>query len=635
MKKQFLCLLVFISLIAHAGDGSYSIATIPEALLKGSNTVMRMEDVRLEISGDDMIYYRKYALTILNENGSEYAWAVLNYDKLRTVQIFEGTLYDAFGKQLKKVKNKDIQDVSAISDISLYEDNRRKVHNFNYNVYPYTIEYETEIKIKNTYSMPSWMAQRFADLAVEKSSFTVIAPETYKVRYKTFNVKEEPIIKTEKGRKAYLWQVSNLAPIAKLYAAPLWHERTPAVYIAPSNFEMEGYKGNGSTWEELGKFPLALNQGRDKLPEDIVQKVRQLTANLTEEKEMIKALYQFLQQNTRYISIQLGIGGLQPFEASFVAQKGYGDCKALSNYMYSLLKAAGIKSYYTLVKAGRDDDDHFLIEDFPVDQFNHIILCVPTQMDTMWLECTSQTTPAGYMGSFTGNRKALLITENGGKLVPTPHYGVKENTQTSSVNGTISKEGDLSFTVKTVYSGEQQDYIQSMINALSKDKVKKELNERLNLSTYDVNDFKYLEKPSSMPSLEEDLAIYVSSYATVSGKRIFIYPNVLNRSGTRISEDERKLDFVFNYEYRDVDTVQLTIPEGYTLEAVPQNIALKTKYGLYTSTLKIDGNKLFYVRIREQYKGRYPASEKEDLTKFYDTIYKSDRSRVVLVKKDQ
>jgi transglutaminase-like putative cysteine protease len=634
MKKLCLLVSVFSSMIVFGNDINYAVNTIPDSLLKGANMVMRSEDMRLEVHKGEMVLYRKYALTILNESAAEYAWAVLNYDKFRTVRSFEGSLYDAYGKSLKKVKNKDVQDVSAVSDISLYDDSRRKVHNFNHSTYPYTVEYEMELKISNTYSMPSWFAQRLPYMAVEKSSFTLIAAEDYKLRFKTFNIRPEPAVKAESGRKGYLWQARNLRAITPSYASPLWHEMTAAVYPAPEDFEMEGYKGNSSSWEQLGKFALALNEGRDKVPEDILAQVRSLTKDIADEKEKVKVLYHFLQKNTRYISIQRGIGGLQPFDAAFVAKKGYGDCKALSNYMFSLLKAVNIRSHYTLVKAGSDRDDRYLLEDFPLDQFNHIILCVPFAKDTMWLECTSQTTAPGYMGAFTGNRKALLITDEGGKLVATPRYGVRDNVQSSSITGKISLEGNLELRVKTSYMGTQQDDIQGLVTTLSPEKVKKYLNERLDLSTYDVNDFNYKERPGTLPAIDEQLAMNVSGYAAVSGKRIFIFPNVLNRSTTRLNDEERIHDFVFGDEHREVDSVVLEVPPGYTLEAAPSDISLKSKYGLYTSTVKLVGNQLFYQRVREFYAGRYGAAERDAITAFFETIYKGDRNKVVLVKKE-
>src|SRR5687767_9146880 len=635
VRYLFIFFSCFFSIAAFSSDPDYSAAALSKDLTKNANAVKRMEEVRFEIiSTGETVLYQKYALTILNEAGDKYAQFTQSYDKLITIRSIEGALYDAQGKLLKRLKNKEIGDVSGVSDNNLFDDNRVKAHNFYYSVYPYTVEYEMEVKFNNTLFLPSWMPQEFENLSVQSSRFTLVYPEDYTVRSRALNYKEQPLTTTLKNKKVLEWQVKNMAAIKKPFASPRWRDLTTAVYFAASDFEVEGYKGNMNTWKDFGKFQLVLNKDRDKLPDEIVAKVKQLTANISDEREKIKLIYSFLQQNTRYISIQLGIGGWQPFEAVYVAKKGYGDCKALTNYMYSLLKAAGIKSYYTLVSAGGDIRNHQMMVDFPSSQFNHVILCVPGQKDSIWLECTSQTMTTGYMGDFTGNRMALLIDEDGGKVVSTPRYGIKENLQIRSIKGTIKTDGALDVKVYTLYSGMQQDDLHGMLNALSKDKVKKVLNEQLNLSTYEITAFNYKEDKTKLPQIDEQLDIYVSNYATVSGKRLFIYPNLLNRSPTRISEEERIYDFVFDYEYRDVDTVEFDIPEGYSLEAMPKDVSLKTKYGIYTSSVKFVNNKLYFLRVREQYAGRFPAKEKEEITAYFETIYKADRSRVVLVKKD-
>lgn len=633
MSRLFVFLFCFGFSFTSFGQDIYSVSLIPKELMKNANVVKRMEDVRFEvISTGETRYYQKYALTILNENGSRYANFYQNYDKLISIQSIEGALYDFQGKQLKKLKNKDLQDISAVSNSSLFEDNRAKVHNFYYAVYPYTVEYEVEVKFHHTLYMTNWTPVEYENLSVQNSRFTVVFPGDYTMRYKAFNYKEAPKTESVKDKKSWQWETSNLLAIQKTFASPVWDDLTISVYIAPSEFEVEGYKGNMNTWESFGKFQLAMNKDRDKLPDNINSKVQQLTAGITEETEKIKVLYKFLQQNTRYISVQLGIGGWQPFEASYVAKNGYGDCKALSNYMYSLLKAAGIKSYYTLVSAGQSREARKMMDDFPSRQSNHIILCVPLKNDTMWLECTSQTLPAGYMSAFTANRKALLITEEGGKVVSTPSYGLQENQQIRSIKGVINKDGSIDVAVNTRYTGIQQDDIHEMLTALSKDKVQKVLNEHLDLSTYNIKDFKYKETPQNVPVVNEQLNIYLSDYATMSGKRLFILPNLLNRSSVRVPDEERTCDFVFDFEYKDVDSVEIEIPEGYKPEVLPQDVVLATKYGKYTSTVKLVSNQLFYLRTMEQYSGKYPATEKKEIAAFYETVYKNDRSKVVFVK---
>lgn len=636
MKKYFLLFLVFTLAadIASANNGDYAVNKIPSTLLKDAWVVKRMDESTYQIiSFTKARLYEKFAITILNENGDPFASLYRTYDKLRSIESIEGKLFDANGKEIRSLKKKDIEDLSGVSEESLMQDNRIKKHNFYYKVYPYTVEYEVVTEFNNTYLFPDWFPQPAEHYAVEKSEMIVVCPESFKFHYKSFNFKGEPLINNTKDGKTYEWDVINLPAIIKEYDSPEWPYLTTCVYFSPDQFAIEGYNGDLSSWKNFGNFIYQLNAGRDKLPDVIKQKVHEITDNIKDEKEKVKILYEYMQKNTRYISVQLGIGGLQPFDASYVASKSYGDCKALTNYMYSLLKEINTKSDYTLIKSGAGE--FFFLPDFPSDQFDHIILCVPLKTDTMWLECTSQTLPAGYLSDFTCDRYALATDENGGKLIHTPKYGLNENFQIRKVTATLDDEATLTINESASYKGLQEDLYHDLMNSLSRDKIKDFLHDQLDLGTYEVNNFDYKEEKSSLPVINEMLNITVSNYATITGKRLFITPDIMNRSGRKFSfDEERKYEIVLKTEYKDIDSVEIQIPKGYEQESIPEPVNIESKFGKYSSEMKLNGNKIIFYRSMEQYSGRFPAKDYIDLAKFYNAIYKADRSKAVLVKNE-
>jgi hypothetical protein len=617
-----------------AGDGDYAVSKISPALLKNANAVLRFENIKFEIlSTKEAVETNHYVITILNENGDEWAEFEEYYDKLREINSVEGFLYDANGKQLKRIKTRDAQDISGVSDYSLMDDKRIKKHNFYYRVYPYTIEYEVVIHYKNTLFFPTWSPQGDEKISVERSEMVIVCPNDYQFRFKAFRFNSDPVIAIDKNKKSSTWVVKDMPAILKESFGPLWHELTTVVIFGPTEFQVGDYKGNMASWQDFGKFVYALKQGRDVLPDNIKQTIHQLTNGIIDERKKIQLLYEFMQKNTRYISVQLGIGGWQPFDASYVATKGYGDCKALSNYMYSILKEAGITSYYTVIRAGRHAE--YITDDFPSQQFNHVILCVPVEKDTVWLECTDQTMPAGYLGDFTCNRYGLIINENGGNLVRTPKYGLEDNLERKTLKGVLSDDASLQIRVNTIYRGLEQDDVHDMINSLSKDKVKEYLQKQLDFPTYDLDKFEYNESKLMIPEVEEKLDLYVSNYASITGKRLFIIPNVMSRSYTKLkSDEERKYDIVLHNEYRHIDSVEIEIPKGYEPESFPQPVTIETKFGKYYSAAKLVGNKILYYRTSEQYSGTFPAKDYAALVSYFDAIYKADRNKVVLIRKE-
>ncbi len=632
MKYFIVAIVFFYSLSAAAQD--YNVALIPDSLKENADVVKREEELNVTIeSVNKVIIKHKYVVTILNENGARYAWYNNDYNSFIDLKDISGELYDQNGKKVRSVKKKDIADMVDDDGSTLITDDRRKVFNFFCSQYPYTVEFEDEQEKYGSYSLPEWVPVEGQKCSVEESKFSVQAPTGYTLRYKQFNYNGQS--GTDAANNSFTWQVKNIKAITEEELQPGWEEVTPCVKLAPSDFSWGGYNGNLNTWQNFGKYINLLNAGRQELPDNVKQDVHQLTDNVKDTLEKIRILYKYLQDNTRYISIQLGIGGLQPLPATFVAQKKYGDCKALSNYMISLLKEAGLKANYVVVSPGEDNMYNGLREDFPANYFRHAISCVPLQKDTVWLECTSQTLSCGYLSSFTGNRQALLVNDDGGHVVNTPAYSMKDNQQLRNIHATIDAEGNLIADVTTLYTGFMQDDVHHRINTKSHDKIKDELKESFDLPTYDITDFHYDEHKDIIPTIEEKVSLSASNYASVSGKRLFVIPNILTHGYKRVTTtSSRKFDIVYHYSFRQADTINISLPSGYDVESMPKDIVINNKFGNYEIHFKAEGNTVTALRKYERSTSRFPPSDYADFVKFYDDIYKADRSKIVFVKKD-
>jgi transglutaminase-like putative cysteine protease len=458
------CLLMLITFANAQAD--YNASLIPKDLLPYASAVIRNKDVTIEVKdADNTIYHIKTAITVLNKNGDDIARIVIWHNRSNTIRYVKGTLYNEFGQPTGKFAEKDFADVNAASDMSLFEDSRVKHYTPSTGSYPYTIEYEYEQRSKQSLNFDDWQPNEAVGLAVEKSSFTFICKPDFNIRYKEINLPPSVITGTTKdGLKTYTWQVTNLKAIKDEPYSPNRDKYLSTVKIAPENFKYEGISGTFTNWKELGKWNYdKLLVNRQALPAATVQQVNTITNGITSPKLKAKKIYEYMQNKTRYISVQIGIGGYQPFLASEVDRLNYGDCKALVNYTQALLKAANIESWYCVVEAGSRKVS--LLNDFAsMSQGNHIILCLPFKNDTTFLECTSQKIPFGFLSDFTDDRTVLACTPEGGKLMHTPKYTAQINSQVRKAGFTVDKNGVLTGDVTTTFKGTQYDNHEDLLD---------------------------------------------------------------------------------------------------------------------------------------------------------------------------
>jgi transglutaminase-like putative cysteine protease len=627
------CLLMLITFANAQAD--YNASLIPKDLLPYASAVIRNKDVTIEVKdADNTIYHIKTAITILNKNGDDIARIVIWHNRSNTIRYVKGTLYNEFGQPTGKFAEKDFTDVNAASDMSLFEDSRVKHYTPSTGSYPYTIEYEYEQRSKQSLNFDDWQPNKAVGLAVEKSSFTFICKPDFNIRYKEVNLPPSVITGTTKdGLKTYTWQVTNLKAIKDEPYSPNRDKYLSTVKIAPENFKYEGISGTFTNWKELGKWNYdKLLVNRQALPAATVQQISTITNGITSPKLKAKKIYEYMQNKTRYISVQIGIGGYQPFLASEVDRLNYGDCKALVNYTQALLKTADIESWYCVVEAGARKVS--LLNDFAsMSQGNHIILCLPFKNDTTFLECTSQKIPFGFLSDFTDDRTVLACTPEGGKLMHTPKYTAQINSQVRKAGFTVDKNGVLTGDVTTTFKGTQYDNHEDLLDESMNEQVKI-LQKRYNaINNLDIEKCNYQQEKNELPAATETIKLSARDFATTENGKLYFSINPLNRSIKTVRDVRNRANPVYiNSGYTDEDEITYTLPAGYHSDLNPLNVSVEKPFGKFKATMVLNGDKLTFKRTLQVIDGTYSKETYHELVEFYQTVVDADNYNVTLVK---
>jgi len=632
------CLKKYVLLVLGLPLYSYGqilpVALIPDSLTQNANAVYILNEGHFEIfSANRSKFAVHQTIAILNQKGQWFAAKTLGYDKEIQINSFKGSVYDSFGNLIKKLKKSDIRDQSSYDGFSVYSDNRLMHADLRQIRYPYIVEFEYEFEYKNTFQMPDWMVLPAQNVSVLKSAFTIKSPKKHQPRVKIENTTETFTVSQENDAVLMEISFSNLTVKNREWYGPSFDEIRPIIRCAPSAFVYDGYEGDMSTWDGFGKWLQSLNSDRDKLDDETVTEVINLTKNLESREEKIKAIYHFAQNKTRYVSIQLGIGGYQPFPASTVDKLGYGDCKALSNYTYALLKAIGISSNYTLISAGENPSKIDL--NFPNNTFNHAILGVPNGQDTVWLECTSQTKSFGFMGKFTGDRDVLMLNENGAEVVHTTIYSKEDNTQISKMEVALDDTGQASARIDVIYSGIQtENYNLNSLITKTKKEQEEWIYEHTDIGDFTLQAFNFEIEKKKIPDIKEHLTIDIRDLATVKGSRLFFAPNLLNKWDSNPKKySDRETDIIRKFAGTDIDTVIYSLPKKFRVEFLPEPILISTVFGKYSSSVNFSDGKLVYVRNLVLNQGRFPKESYDEFRNFYRDISKADKMKVVFVDK--
>ena len=334
------CLLLNAFLVYSQDRPELSVSHIDEAMMDNANAVVRLNEVIVSLkSSSQMSVKEKRIITILNKKGNENIDAFVYYDRNVKIKTLQVLAFDALGNQIKKIKKNDFKDVSAVDGGTLYSDSRVKYLEYTPIDYPYTIQFTCETTTGNTAFIPSFVPIDDYFVSTEVSTYALNYPTNITIRKKEKNIENRDIeIEAVAGRIFY--KAKNMNALKPEEYSPPFREIIPKILVAANEFTYEGVYAEAENWNDFGKWVyFDLIESTIDLPESTAVYIQDLVKDEKTDIGKAKKIYQYVQDKVRYISVQVGIGGWKPFNASEVDRLGYGDCKGLTNYTMSLLES--------------------------------------------------------------------------------------------------------------------------------------------------------------------------------------------------------------------------------------------------------------------------------------------------------
>lgn len=630
LMRSFAALFLFSIFLSSFGQ-EYSILSIPPELTKNSNSVVIEEIIDIDATNiRRMTISTRRVVAVLNKLGIGDSRAYEFYNENSRVKKIEAEVYDAFGNRNKRFKKKDFLDVSRSGE-NMYADSRVLYLEYIPTSYPYIMVFESEVETGDSALLQNHHFLHGYAESVRKTEMTIQYHPDAKVRYKGKNLEGYDVTISETPNKLTI-RAENIPAFRHEEYSPSQSEIFPHVLLTFNKFQLKNVMATVTNWEDFGIWMHhTLLSDVNDISDKTIAEINRLIQNETTQEAKAKKIYQYVQDKVRYVSIQIGIGGWKPMPASEVDKLGYGDCKALTNYTKVLLDAVGIPSYYTIVYGNQTPQN--IDEDFASIQGNHVILGIPEGDKITWLECTSQSTPYGYIGSFTDDRNVVIITPEGGKLSRTKLYNSEENKQITHAAVQINRKGEIQVKFESTSKGLQYED-KYLLEKRKESEIDQYYKNRWNhINGFTIGEYDFYNNREDV-KFTEKLTLNLQNYTTAVGNDFLLAPNIFNQHNTippKISERKQKLKI--NRGYTDEDFISIEIPSNMQVESLPESVSLKNTFGTYeTNFQKITNTYIAYHRRFHLKKGEYSPEEYDNFRLFLREVSQADRTKILLTK---
>src|SRR6185503_725864 len=177
-------------------------------------------------------------------------------------------------------------------------------------------------------------------LPVHQLKVRLVWPSARSIQIRNANIEIEPTVVQNGNESEYTWNRREVAAISVDDATPGWYDPYPAVNL--SEFQ---------TWSDVVQWALPLYGPSNNIPPELLSKIHKWQSDFSTPEQRTEAALRFVQDEIRYLGIELGRYSHQPTLPAKVFARRFGDCKDKTLLLVTILKEMGLDATPALVNS--------------------------------------------------------------------------------------------------------------------------------------------------------------------------------------------------------------------------------------------------------------------------------------------
>ncbi len=308
-----------------------------------------------------------------------------------------------------------------------------------------------------------------------------------------------------------------------------------------------------------------------------------------------------------------------------------GNSSEINLMLTLMLKTAAISAYPVIISTRDNGISNSL---FPsITKYNSVIVITSIGDKKYLLDATSKFCPFGVIPANDINGKGRLVNDLTGDWVdvmPADKYAIDKKYIL-----TVNEEGEFIGSVSESFDGYAGIAVRNKIGIeKTTDNYVLKLQERtpgLSISNSVFQNIGDIYKP-----IKDSLNISLSDHSEVIGNKLMFRPLLAEGLVKNpYTLEDRQYPVNYNFPFSEKYIFEYTIPEGFGIESIPQNITLQMPENSLLMEIKYNkvNNKIIVYYSFEISKIIFNPTEYKTLKNLYNEIVKAHSNQIILVKK--